>query len=140
MSKWKRVNRYYFLERRGHTIWITHFPRSFFYFANKQTFFRERRNAYRKVAALLQNNSFWPKTKQVVSRSLTIDFTKETNRAIRVKPQFYDRVGLLLLWLMNVYNWRISRMKKGIKVIGSPAASQISLSRNEFIEVYGRGR
>jgi hypothetical protein len=126
------------LEKVENRMFISHQPRWLFYFADKQKFFQKRKEAYEKLARLLQDQDFWRKETRVRSRSLTIDFSLETVHAKQVPLKWYDKPGLVLLWIFNLYNWRPKRLWKLMKVLRAKSVSQIDVDRNTFVQIYGR--
>lgn len=137
--KTKRINKYYYLEKLGSVIWIRHQPITGMYMANGAKFFRLRKEAYQKIAELLNDTSFWQDAQLVKTRSIFIDLTRESPMAKRVPViWWYDKPGTFMIWILNLYNWNPLRWNKIKMILFAKRVSEIEFDRSTFLFVYGR--
>lgn len=101
-------------------------------------FFAQRAKAYAALARLLSDPGFWPRAQHIITRSLTIDFARESEHAVTVPTRWYDKPGLTMLWLGNLHNWRASRLRLLVQHWRAQRASCLLMDRPSFIDHFER--
>ncbi|MCL6445418.1 MAG: hypothetical protein K6T83_18495 [Alicyclobacillus sp.] len=133
--KSERLTRHYTVTVKNGVAVLHHTPSSWWpwYWMDKDKFQRERLRAYRKLAQSGRTD-----IREVRGYSLWIDYTRDGFQQHEEPVQFWrDQMGLIFLWLYNVYNWRVKRVPKLMRLLQRDTVRVGTMDWATFVERFG---
>ncbi|MBX5437470.1 MAG: hypothetical protein IRZ33_09680 [Alicyclobacillaceae bacterium] len=130
-----RLTRHYTATIRDGVAVLHHSPHSLWpwYWMNRARYLREREKAYRVLARSGRTD-----IREVRGYSLWIDYARDGFEQHTEPVRFWrDQMGLIAVWLFNVYNWRTSRVGKLARLLAKDEVNVGVMGWEEFVGRYG---
>ncbi|SFV06159.1 hypothetical protein [Alicyclobacillus macrosporangiidus] len=130
-----RLTRHYTVTIHDGVAVLHHAPHPLWpwYWMDTERYFREREKAYRRLA-----ESGRPDIREVRGYSLWIDYARDGFEQHTEPVRFWrDQMGLISVWLFNVYNWRTSRVGKLARLLRRDTVNVGVMDWETFVRTYG---